>query len=156
MRVLTICHVKLTQRTVLEQKRFDLRSLSLILCNLWLVLAYLKLLCVGNTRYPRVVWNIETTRDHRVIKVPNYLPGHPCVLQAFDCWDCPGQVLPLGDGAGLSQALLRYWVPPPHVLLHGPNELHEDQWPSTKRSKLKLNRRLISVSEFYIPSFKFI
>ena len=27
-RVLTICHVKLTQSAVMEQKRFDLRSLS--------------------------------------------------------------------------------------------------------------------------------
>ena len=27
-RVLTICHVKLTQSTAMEQKRFDLRSLS--------------------------------------------------------------------------------------------------------------------------------
>ena len=55
MRVLTICHVKHTQRKALEKKRFDLRSLSPILCNLWLVLAYLKSLCVGNTRYPGVV-----------------------------------------------------------------------------------------------------
>ena len=37
-RVLTLCHVKLTQSTVLEQKRFNLRSLSLALRNLWLLL----------------------------------------------------------------------------------------------------------------------
>ena len=37
-RVLTICHVKLTQSTALEQKRFDLRALSPALCNLWLSL----------------------------------------------------------------------------------------------------------------------
>ena len=37
-RVLTICHVKLTQSTALEQKRFDLRSLSPALRNLWLLL----------------------------------------------------------------------------------------------------------------------
>ena len=37
-RVLTICHVKLTQSTSLEQKRFDLRSLSPALRNLWLLL----------------------------------------------------------------------------------------------------------------------
>ena len=36
--VLTICHVKLTQSTELEQKRFDLRSLSPTLRNLWLCL----------------------------------------------------------------------------------------------------------------------
>ena len=33
-RVLTICHVKLTQSTALKQKRFDLRSLSPALRNL--------------------------------------------------------------------------------------------------------------------------
>ena len=38
-RVLTICHVKLTQSTSLEQKRFDLRSLSPALRTLWLLLA---------------------------------------------------------------------------------------------------------------------
>ena len=37
-RVLTICHVKLMQITALEQKRFDLRSLSPALRNLWLLL----------------------------------------------------------------------------------------------------------------------
>ena len=35
-RVLTICHVKRTQSTALEQKRFDLRLLSPALRNLWL------------------------------------------------------------------------------------------------------------------------
>ena len=37
-RVLIICHVKVTQSTAFEQKRFDLRSLSPILRNLWLLL----------------------------------------------------------------------------------------------------------------------
>ena len=32
--VLTICHIKLMQRTVLEQKRFDLLTLSPTLHNL--------------------------------------------------------------------------------------------------------------------------
>ena len=36
--VLTICHLKLMQSTGLEQKRFDLWSLSPTLCNLWLLL----------------------------------------------------------------------------------------------------------------------
>jgi len=36
-RVLTICHMKLTQSRAMEQKRFDLRSLSLSLRNLWLL-----------------------------------------------------------------------------------------------------------------------
>ena len=39
--VLTNCHMKLTQSTVVEQKRFDLLSLSLALCNLWLLLVIL-------------------------------------------------------------------------------------------------------------------
>ena len=34
--VLTICHIKLMQRTALEQKRFDLLTLSPTLHNLWL------------------------------------------------------------------------------------------------------------------------
>ena len=38
LRVLTICHVKLKQSTAQEQKRFDLRSLSPALRNLWLLL----------------------------------------------------------------------------------------------------------------------
>ena len=37
-RVLIIYHVKVMQSTAFEQKRFDLRSLSPILCNLWLLL----------------------------------------------------------------------------------------------------------------------
>ena len=37
-RVLIIYHVKVKQSTAFEQKRFDLRSLSLILRNLWLLL----------------------------------------------------------------------------------------------------------------------
>ena len=36
--VLTICHVKLTRSTALEQKRCDLRSLSPVLLYLWLLL----------------------------------------------------------------------------------------------------------------------
>ena len=40
-RVLTNCHMKLTQSTVIEQKRFDLLSLSPALCNLWLLLVIL-------------------------------------------------------------------------------------------------------------------
>ena len=36
-RVLIIYHVKVTQSTAFEQKRFDLRSLPPILCNLWLL-----------------------------------------------------------------------------------------------------------------------
>ena len=39
MRLLTISHVKLAQSTALEQKRFDLRSLSPALRNFWLFLA---------------------------------------------------------------------------------------------------------------------
>ena len=41
-RVLTYCHghVKRTQSTALKQKRFDLRSLSPTLPNLWLLLVY--------------------------------------------------------------------------------------------------------------------
>ena len=38
-RVLTIYHVKLTRSTVFAQKRFDLRSMSPALRNLWLLLA---------------------------------------------------------------------------------------------------------------------
>ena len=41
-RVLTICHLKLTQITALEQKRLDLRSLSPVLRNLWLLLVYIR------------------------------------------------------------------------------------------------------------------
>ena len=37
-RVLIIYHVKVTQSTAIEQKRFDLRSLSPMLHNLWLLL----------------------------------------------------------------------------------------------------------------------
>ena len=39
-RLLTICHVKLSQSTALEQKRFELRLLSPAFHNLWLLLVY--------------------------------------------------------------------------------------------------------------------
>jgi len=39
-RVLTICHVKLAQSSALEQKRFNFRSLSPALRNLWLLQVY--------------------------------------------------------------------------------------------------------------------
>ena len=41
-RVLTICHVNLTQSIALEQKRLDLRSFSPALPNLWSLLVYAK------------------------------------------------------------------------------------------------------------------
>ena len=41
-RVVTFCHTKLTQITALEQKHFDLRSLSPALRNLWLLLVIMK------------------------------------------------------------------------------------------------------------------
>ena len=46
--ILTICYVKPTQRTALEQKRFDLRSLSPALRNLWLLLVVLVEYCSWN------------------------------------------------------------------------------------------------------------
>ena len=57
-RVLTICHVKLTQSTALEQKRFDLRSLSPALRNLWLLLVCTSLACMFcfPNRGPRGTW----------------------------------------------------------------------------------------------------
>ena len=57
-RVLTICHVKLTQSTALEQKRFDLRSLSPALRNLWLLLVSTRLACMFcfPNRGPRETW----------------------------------------------------------------------------------------------------
>ena len=56
-RVLTICHVKLF-RTALEQKRFDLRSLSPALRNLWLLLICTRLVCMFcfPSRGPRGTW----------------------------------------------------------------------------------------------------
>ena len=38
MRILTICYMKLTQSRAMEQNCFDLRSLSLSLLDLWLLL----------------------------------------------------------------------------------------------------------------------
>ena len=57
-RVFTICHVKLTQRTALEQKRFDLPSLSPALRNLWLLLVCTCLACMFcfPNRGPRRTW----------------------------------------------------------------------------------------------------
>ena len=39
--VLTVCHVKLTQSTIMEQEHFDLSSLSPTLHNLWLFTSFL-------------------------------------------------------------------------------------------------------------------
>ena len=67
-----------------------------------------------------------------------YLPAQTCILQAFDWWDGPLQVRPPLEGAGLLQALLRYCLPLPQLLLQGPNDPQADQWPLTK-SKVKKN-----------------
>ena len=45
-RVLTICHVKPMQSTAMQQKRFDIRSLSPTLRNLWLLLVSITCFCV--------------------------------------------------------------------------------------------------------------
>ena len=42
----------------------------------------------------------------------------------------PGQSFPPQERAGLSHFLLHCFVPPPHVLLHGPH-IHELHPPST-------------------------
>ena len=46
MCVLTIHHVKLVQSTVLEQKHFDLQSLSTALHNLWLLLVIIIIIII--------------------------------------------------------------------------------------------------------------
>ena len=43
MRILTICHVKHMQSTVLEEERFDLCLLSAAFRNLWLVIVLIYL-----------------------------------------------------------------------------------------------------------------
>ena len=60
-----------------------------------------------------------------------YLPAQACILQVFDWWDGPLQVLPPLEGAGLLQALLRYCLPLPQLLLQGPNDPQGDQCPLT-------------------------
>ena len=54
-RVLTICQVKLMQSTALEQKRFDLQSLSPVLRKLWLLLV-LAIITIGSCLISGMLW----------------------------------------------------------------------------------------------------
>ena len=66
--VLTVCHVKLTQRTAMEQKRkkkcliVGYRSLSLALCNLWLLLV-----CISLTLFAYCFISISNTIDIELV-----------------------------------------------------------------------------------------
>ena len=62
------------------------------------------------------------------------LPGHPLVLQAWDCKLFPWQSAPPLLGGGLVQARKRVWTPPPHVTLQLPQTSHSDQPPLTVKN----------------------
>ena len=63
-RVLTICHVKLAQSTALEQKRFNLRSLSPTFRNFWFLLEE-KFYCSRSFALDtaHMKFNLKITRD---------------------------------------------------------------------------------------------
>ena len=89
MRVLTICLVKLTQSTALEQMRFDLRSLSPTLPNLWLLLVN-KLLWF-------YLWTLALRHMKRVVMLRYSLKTIPCNgLKRYD--DRPFSCSTTGDG----------------------------------------------------------
>ena len=57
---LTVCHVKRTQSTAFAQKRFDLRSLSPSLRNLWLLLVLIK----QQNLFPLILlWNLRAGEE---------------------------------------------------------------------------------------------
>ena len=68
---------------------------------------------------------------HLIINWP--LPGHPLVLQVWDCKLLPWQSTPPLLGGGFVQVLKRVWTPPPHVTLHLPQTSHSDHPPLTKK-----------------------
>ena len=71
-RVLTICHVKLTQSTDMKQKRFELRLLLPALRNLWLLLdnIYMHLLrmtLLVNTTYKPFLWPLTAWTELEIV-----------------------------------------------------------------------------------------
>ena len=87
-RVLTICRVKLTQSTAIEQKRFDLRSLSSALHNLWLLLV---IHCIYSTIAVQTTeWNfIGSPRKHSTRSSSRRRPSwYTCqmVLRSSNDW----------------------------------------------------------------------
>ena len=85
--VLTICHVKLTQSTALEQKRLDLRSLSSALSNLYYLLVwqfyilYTKLQCSHEYSCKCTLLTLamtETVRRKIILTVYGYKNLHIC------------------------------------------------------------------------------
>ena len=94
---------------------------------------------------PFLINQPRTNFTWRINKKPMYLPGHPWVLQVFVCWDGPVQCLPPLEGAGLSQALVRYREPPSQVLVHWLYCPHGDQWPLTGEKSIIISHlRLLS------------
>ena len=70
--VLTICHVKLTQNTAMEQKRFELRLLLPTLRNLWLLLDYtymhlLRVTLFVNTTYKPFFWPLMAWMELKIV-----------------------------------------------------------------------------------------
>ena len=67
-RVLTIRHVKLAQTTALEQKRFDLRSLSPTFRNFWFLLEG-KFYCSSSFALDSALmkFNLKITRDIEIL-----------------------------------------------------------------------------------------
>ena len=59
------------------------------------------------------------------------LPGQQSVLHIFWKTLGPVQLLPPQEGLGLVQYLVKFCIPPPHVLLHGPVDIQELHPPST-------------------------
>ncbi len=63
---------------------------------------------------------------------------HACVLLS-----APAQSAPPKAGAGLEQDRVCVWSPPPHVTLHVDHEDHDDHDPSTERSAISIEQKIL-------------
>ena len=81
MRVLTICHEKLTRSTVMERKGFDLRSLSPVLCNLWYMTSILTWMYSQKRGYLHTCMASFLLKA-LVSKLPSICGSHGCLREA--------------------------------------------------------------------------
>ena len=83
MRGLTICHEKLTRSTVMEQKGFDLRSLSPTLCNFWYITSILTSMYSQKRGYLHTCNSMASFLLKALVsKLPSICGSHGCLREA--------------------------------------------------------------------------
>ena len=87
-----------------------------------------------------LLWNccdldLKCMQNYRRI----YQPVHFCTLHFISSSLSPLQSLPPPLGGGLLQLRVCFWTPPPHDLLHLPEDLQSPQLPSTTKNVQYVN-----------------